>query len=80
MKKRILEICVDSVESGIIAQEAGADRVELCDNLYEGGLREIPQFDRKMAGRIKINKVRAILDSYNRSILYYKAIKLLTEP
>lgn len=38
MKKVLLEICCGSAEDAIEAYRAGADRAELCSNLFHGGL------------------------------------------
>ena len=37
MKSFLLEVCADSVESVLAAEEGGADRIELCGNIVIGG-------------------------------------------
>ena len=37
MKNNLIEVCTYSIQSAIIAQAAGADRIELCHNIFEGG-------------------------------------------
>lgn len=51
--KITLEICANSVDSALMAQKGGAQRVELCDNIYEGGTT--PSYGAIKIAREKLN-------------------------
>jgi len=52
-KNILLEVCADSVNNAIIAQNAGADRIELCVNLNEDGTT--PPYSQIIEARKSLN-------------------------
>lgn len=64
-----LEICCDTTESAISAMNAGADRIELCDNLPEGGTT--PSYGSILAARDKLKiKLHVLIRPRNGDFLY----------
>ncbi len=64
-----MEVCANSLESAIAAQEGGAIRVELCDNLAEGGTT--PSYAQiAMAKKILQIKVYPIIRPRGGDFLY----------
>ena len=60
MKDYILEVCADSVESVLAAEEGGATRVELCQNLVIGGTTPGAKFFEEVRRHSKI-RIHAVI-------------------
>ncbi len=52
-EKIILEVCTFTLESALIAEQAGADRIELCENYAEGGTT--PSYGNIKLAKSKLN-------------------------
>jgi len=69
MNKPILEVCAGSLASALAAEEGGAFRVELCDNLYEGGTT--PSIGTIELARLKLSiKLHVIIRPRGGDFLY----------
>ena len=65
----MLEVCVDSVESAIAAEEGGADRLELCSSLVIGGVSPTPALYEAIRRRVAL-PVRAMVRPRFGDFLY----------
>lgn len=70
----MLEVCVDSVESAIAAEEGGADRLELCSSLVIGGVSPTSALYEAVRRRVSL-PVRAMVRPRFGDFLYTDAEK-----
>ncbi len=70
--EKLLECCVDSVESAVIAAQNGADRLELCANLMIGGTSPSPALFREIRTRVSA-PIRVLLRPRFGDFLYTEA-------
>ena len=74
----ILEVCANSYESAVNAENAGAQRVELCEKLNFGGITPNYNLAKKVISRLNIPVyvlIRPRAGDFNYSDKEFKKIK-----
>jgi len=72
MKRIITEVVAENVNSALNAERAGADRIELCQGLSDGGLTPSPAFTRWCCDNLKID-VAVLIRPRSGDFLYTDA-------
>ncbi len=67
----MLEICCANLQSALNAQAAGADRIELCDNLWEGGTTPSFGLLKVLRGLLKI-PIFVLIRPRGGDFIYYE--------
>ena len=68
----MLEICVETLESAVVAESGGADRLELCEHLLLDGLTPNPELTQRVIEAVKI-PVTVLIRPRDGSFVYRAA-------
>jgi len=71
----IIESCVETLEEALLAEQKGADRIELCGDLAQDGLTPSPELIASVHARLTI-PIKVMIRPHNQGFVYNAADKI----